>query len=165
VRIRVRDASGCELYRPVQSKPFRSWREKNLEWRLNAFAGQDGIGIRALEPEVDPSKEILDTFNFVWTNRDMFVSGGVNWLLGDKLSLRILGGYENWVSETDGSFLERPGAYLSRFRYDSAGNLWGISCLANGTPVYRKDIFSTKAEDNDILVSFAYLVSLGTGIF
>ena len=106
MRIRVRDASGCELYRPVQSKPFRSWREKNLEWRLNAFAGQDGIGIRALEPEVDPSKEILDTFNFVWTNRDMFVSGGVNWLLGDKLSLRILGGYENWVSETDGSFLE-----------------------------------------------------------
>ena len=191
---------------------------KNLTCHLNAFAGQDGIGIKALDPEVDPSKEILNTFNFVWTNRDAFVSGGVNWLLGDKLSLSILGGYENWVSETDGSFLERgsrpyskafvdrfgallgisegdtfsvdaessftsttslhhfqirldsdytvnptltlnggAGAYLSRFRYDSVGNLWGISYLDDGTPVYRKDIFSTKAEDNDILVSFAYL--------
>ena len=191
---------------------------KNLTWQLNGFAGQDGIGIKALDPEVDPSKEILNTFNFVWTNRDIFLSSGVDWLVGDRLSLRILGGYENWVAEIDGSFLEqgtRPyskdfvdtfgsllgvsygdsftvdakssflsrtilhhfqlrldsdylltpsltlnggaGAYLSRYRYDTGGNLWGITYLSNGTPVYRSTVFSSNAKDNDFLISFAYL--------
>jgi len=197
--------------------------KKELSFQFNGFLGQDGIGIKALDPDLDLSREIQNTFDFQWTNWDAFLHGTIQWLPGDKLSLRALLGYENWVSKADGRFLEKgtryysdafvdrfgvllgvqkgdsfsvdaesaftssttlhhlqarfdadyrlndqltlksgAGAYLSLFRYDSSGDLWGISYLSDGTPVYRKDVYSTSAEDNDILVSFAYLGSSWT---
>ncbi|MCX7787012.1 MAG: TonB-dependent receptor [Spirochaetes bacterium] len=191
---------------------------KELSFQFNGFVGQDGIGVKALEPDIDLSREIQNTFDFEWTNWDAFLHGTIQWLPGDRVAMRMLLGYENWVSQVEGRFLEKGsrfysdafidrfgsvlgvqkgdffsvdaesdfttsttlhhiqlrldanylwndrltlkaggGAYLSLFRYDSLGDLWGISYLSDGTPVYRKDSYSSRAEDNNIWVSFAYL--------
>jgi hypothetical protein len=191
---------------------------KNFEWYINGFTGTDGIGIRALDPDVDMTKEISDTFDFVWTNRDTFINAGLKWLPGDRLFLNVLGGYENWTAAADGSFVEKgtraysdefierfgpglglsggdtfpvdiesdfrsettlhhfqlrgdadyvlrdyltlqggAGFFLAMFRYDTTGAFWNIGYDEDGTPVYRRTVFSSSAEDNDILTTFFYL--------
>ncbi len=79
---------------------------KELSFQFNGFVGQDGIGIKALDPDIDLSREIQNIFDFTWTNLDAFI--------------------------------------------DHFGSLFGVQ---------KGDSFSTHAEDNDILVSFAYVGS------
>ncbi len=195
------------------------WRPTpGLEWYVNSFVGQDGIGIKALDPDADLSKEISNTFDFKYSNQDVFVNTGLKWLAGDKLFVSFLGGYERWTSNVDGSFTEigtrayseeflneygallglssgdtfsvdaeskfrstntlhhfqfrgdadwqaadnysletGAGFFLGMMRYDQGGTFWSIVFEADGTPAYKKIVYSIAAEDNDVLTSFAYL--------
>lgn len=77
------------------------------EWFVNGFAGTDGIGLAAIDPDVDESSEILNTFDFAWINYDAWGSVGVQQLLGDRLLLHAVGGYEFVKNTVDAEFTER----------------------------------------------------------
>ncbi len=194
--------------------------DNRFQYHLNIFAGQDGIGLRTLDPDVDITIAIQNTFDFTWTNRDLFLSGGSRWLPGDRLSIHTTLGYEYWDTSADGGFTEKGtrtystefvnaygglygiqaddsfsldlqssfrdttalhqfqarvdnfytltnqltleaggGGYLSLYRFHPSGSIWNISYLPDNTPVYRKEAYTSGAENNNILVSFAYIGS------
>ncbi len=83
------------------------------EWFVNAMVGMDGIGLAAIEPDIDESVEIRNTFDFRWRNADSLTGVGINQLVGDRLLLSGVAGYE-WVSNTvDGAFTERGTRFYS----------------------------------------------------
>ncbi len=82
------------FYRPAET----------FEWYINSFWGNDGIGVKTTDPDIDTSNEIASDFDFTWKNTDFFVNGGVKFLAGDRLFMHILGGYEYWLARVDGSF-------------------------------------------------------------
>lgn len=77
------------------------------EWFVNAFLGVDGIGLEAIEPDVDPDEEILNTFDFRWNNSVSLTGVGVNRLVGDRLLLSAISGYEYVRNTVDAAFTER----------------------------------------------------------
>ena len=77
------------------------------EWFVNGFFGTDGIGLRGLEPDVDETQAILNTFNFTWANYNAMGGLGVQRLVGDRLQLRGLAGYEYVRNEVDAALTER----------------------------------------------------------
>lgn len=77
------------------------------EWFVNALLGTDGIGLAAIQPDIDESEAIRNTFDFAWENADSLTGAGINRLVGDRLLLSGIVGYE-WVRNTvDGRFTER----------------------------------------------------------
>lgn len=86
---------------------FYSRPRPTTELALNMFAGTDGIGLEAIDPDADIETEILDTFDFQWINRDTFASFTVSQLVGDRLLIDALAGYEYWAATVDASFYER----------------------------------------------------------
>jgi hypothetical protein len=77
------------------------------EWFINGFVGTDGIGLAAIEPDVDESREILNTFDFFWENNAASLGGGVSRLVGDRLLISGLAGYEYVQNTVDAAFTER----------------------------------------------------------
>jgi hypothetical protein len=88
----------------------------STEIAFNAFAGTDGIGLEAIDPDADTETEILDTFDFRWINRDVFGNVTLSRLVGDRLLIDAVAGYEYWSSTVDAAFFERgTRAYSDEF--------------------------------------------------
>jgi hypothetical protein len=83
------------------------------EWFVNGFLGVDGIGLKAIEPDVDPETEILNTFDFRWSNNVSLTGVGVNQLVGDRLLLSGVAGYEYVNNTVDAAFTERGTRFYS----------------------------------------------------
>lgn len=77
------------------------------EWFVNAFLGRDGIGLAAIDPDADPEEEILNTFDFRWNNNVSLTGVGINQLVGDRLLLSGVAGYEYVRNTVDAAFTER----------------------------------------------------------
>ncbi len=78
-----------------------------LEWFVNTMVGTDGIGVAALNPEVDTDQEILNSFDFRWRNYDILSGAGASRLIGDRLRLEGRAGYEYVSNAVDARFTER----------------------------------------------------------
>ena len=83
------------------------------EWFVNGFLGVDGIGLEAIAPDVDPDTEILNTFDFRWSNNVSLTGVGVNQLVGDRLLLSGVAGYEYVKNTVDAAFTERGTRFYS----------------------------------------------------
>ncbi len=79
---------------------------ETVEWYLNSFWGNDGIGVKTIDPDSDTSKEVTTDFDFTWENTDFFMNSGIKLLAGDRLFIHLLGGYEYWLARADGSFTD-----------------------------------------------------------
>lgn len=86
---------------------------ERFEWFLNATSANDGTGA-ALQPE---GAGINNTFDFFWQNRYAFAGTGASGLIGDRLLIDGLLGYEYWPTVADGSFAETgTGQYPDSFK-------------------------------------------------
>lgn len=83
------------------------------EWFVNGFLGVDGIGLKAVQPDVDPDTEILNTFDFRWSNNVSLTGVGVNQLVGDRLLISGVAGYEYVNNTVDAAFTERGTRFYS----------------------------------------------------
>lgn len=79
---------------------------ENIEWYLNAFWGNDGIGVTTLDEDLTEADGIMMDFDFKYSNMDVFANTGTKFLVNDNLFIHILGGYEYWLSSVDGSTTE-----------------------------------------------------------
>lgn len=77
------------------------------EWFINSMVGTDGIGVAAIEPDIDENREIRNTFDFRWRNYDILTGVGYRRLVGDRLSVSGVAGYEYVRNVVDASFTER----------------------------------------------------------
>ncbi len=107
------------FYRPAET----------FEWYINGFWGNDGIGVKTTDPDINTSKEIASDFDFTWKNTDFFTNGGIKFLAGDRLFMHILGGYEYWLARADGSFKDYGNQpYSEEFKdlYSPAGESYFV---------------------------------------
>lgn len=81
--------------------------EERTELSMNMFVGTDGIGMQAIEQDIDLTSEIQNTFDFRWINTSAFASLNAQHLFGDNLLLKANGGYEYIDNIVDGNFTER----------------------------------------------------------
>ena len=94
---------------------------------VNTFLGADGIGVAAVDPDIDTSTEISDEFDFFWENRVGFVGTGVSRLVGDRLLVEALAGYEDWTATTDAELGERGTRLYSDDFIATFGSDFGLS--------------------------------------
>ena len=92
---------------------------ERFEWFLNATNANDGTGLKLNPPE----EGIANTFGFNWYNGYTYANTGASGLIGDRLLLEGIGGYEYWRTLADGSFSEfgtstYPESFLSEFEDD-----------------------------------------------
>lgn len=109
---------------------------QKLEWFVNGMVGTDGIGIEALNPDVDIEREILNSFDFQWTNYDVLTGTGASLFVGDRLLLSGNVGYEYVRNVLDAQFTEK------------------------GTRTYS-DSFVEEIESNPEFASYRPYVSIG----
>ena len=92
---------------------------ERFEWFLNATSANDGTGVQLTPPE----EGIANTFAFFWQNNYVYANTGGSGLIGDRLIIDGIGGYEYWRTDADGSFSEEgtgtyPSSFLDEFRGD-----------------------------------------------
>jgi len=99
------DQRGLTLSRnPYIYDAYLKWYFKPLErfeWYVNGFFGSDGIGVKTLEVDKDPDKEIVSKFDLKQQNWDTFVATGFKILPADRLFIHILAGYEFLLYDVD----------------------------------------------------------------
>lgn len=101
------------FYRPTQG----------LEWYLNGFWGNDGVGSTIDNSDVDTSETIVTDFDFHYFNTDIFASTGLKILPSDVLFIHILAGYEYWISETNAEIKEHGTQFYSDAFVEEYGSL------------------------------------------
>ncbi len=143
---------------------------ERFEWFLNATSANDGTGAK-LQPN---GEGISNTFDFFWKNRYAFASTGASGLIGDRLLIDGLAGYEYWPTEADGSFAETgtgtyPESFKEAFEEDplvssswADGNEFKVNFLSDfeQTSLVRA---SQGRVDAEYLLTDAYLFQTGLG--
>lgn len=140
------------------------------ELAFTMFAGTDGIGLEAIDPDADIETEILDTFDFQWINRDIFGAVTASRLIGDRLLLDGVAGYEYWSATVDAAFFERgTRAYSDEFIAAYPGL---VSPGDTFTVNARSDFENTNIlhhlqarGDGEYQLTDRHLLSAGTGAF
>jgi len=146
------------------------------EWFANGFLGTDGIGIEAIQPDIDLTQEIRNTFDFRWINLSAFADVGVKQLVGDRLLLRSVGGYEYVNNEIEGTFAEEgtrfySDAFVTAYDTDpllgSMVDPGGSFSIDQPNGIYNDNIyhhFQLRA-DADYQLRDNSLLQFGTGTF
>lgn len=155
----------CDFYFKSFYRP-----SERFEWFLNATSANDGTGA-ALQPE---GEGINNTFDFFWQNRYAFASTGASGLIGDRLLIDGLVGYEYWPTLADGSFAETgtgqyPDSFKDAFQADPLvspswqdGDDFGINFLSDFDQTSLLRAYQGRV-DAEYLLSDAYLLQTGLG--
>ena len=115
----IYDAYFKTIYRPTNE----------LEWYVNGFAGNDGIGIAVTDEMLEEVKDkgIANDFDFKYYNTDAFVNTGIKAMLGERFLVSALGGYEYWLASVDGKMREFGTRPYSEAFINEFGSMFGIS--------------------------------------
>ncbi|MBN2531479.1 MAG: TonB-dependent receptor plug domain-containing protein [Spirochaetales bacterium] len=101
------------FYRPTE----------RVEWYMNGFYGNDGVGSTIDNSGVDTSETIVTDFDFHYTNTDVFVTTGLKILPSDLLFIHVLAGYEFWIAGIDAEMKEHGTRFYSDEFIDEYGYL------------------------------------------
>ncbi len=139
---------------------------------VNTFLGTDGIGVAAVDPDIDTSTEISDSFDFFWENRVGFVGSGVSRLVGDRLLVEALFGYEDWTATTDAELGEQGTRMYSDDFIATFGSGLGLSSGDTFSVDARSDFVSEVTLrhlqgrlDSDYQLSERSIIQTGGGAF
>ncbi|MBN2511037.1 MAG: TonB-dependent receptor plug domain-containing protein [Spirochaetales bacterium] len=91
---------------------------ESLEWYVNGFAGNDGVGTEVTDEMLEKAGDNIATdFELSYFNTDWFLNSGVRYMPNEKVLLHVLGGYEYWLHTVEGKEREfGTGVYSDLFK-------------------------------------------------
>ncbi|MBN2511036.1 MAG: TonB-dependent receptor plug domain-containing protein [Spirochaetales bacterium] len=158
----IYDAYFKTVYRP----------HDGFEWYVNAFAGNDGIGIEVTDEVLENTNGIVNDFDFKFYNTDAFVNTGVKIMAGERLLINLLGGYEYWLASIDGEMREFGTREYSDEFIDTFGASFGLSdgdtFTVDMESAFINDILNQGAQgrfDTDFAINDSLVWQNGTGAY